>query len=78
MLIEQTLEKMHALKRTAMAEAVTQQRQSSQYTDLRRACLSSKASEMYFRKMIPRTTCLYSAASIEPRKVSAICQSSAS
>ncbi len=34
MLIEQTLEKMHAMKLTAMAEAVTQQRQSSQYTDL--------------------------------------------
>ncbi len=34
MLIEQTLEKMHAMKLTGMAEAVTQQRQSSQYPDL--------------------------------------------
>ena len=34
MLIEQTLEKMHAMKLTGMAEAVTQQRQSSQYPKL--------------------------------------------
>ena len=34
MLIEQTLEKMHAMKLTAMAEAIDQQRQSSQYSDL--------------------------------------------
>ena len=33
---------------------------------------------MYFRKMRPSTTCLYSAASMLPRSVSAICQSSAS
>ena len=42
------------------------------------ACCSSKASEMYLRKIRPRTTCLYSAASIEPRRASAICQSRAS
>lgn len=34
MLIEQTLEKMHAMKLTAMAEAIDQQRQASQYSDL--------------------------------------------
>ena len=34
MLIEQTLEKMHAMKLAGMAEAVTQQRQSSQYPEL--------------------------------------------
>ena len=34
MLIEQTLEKMHAMKLTGMAEAIDQQRQSSQYSDL--------------------------------------------
>ncbi len=39
---------------------------------------SSKASEMYFRKIRPSTTCLYSAASIEPRRASAIAHSSAS
>ena len=44
----------------------------------RRACLSSKASEMYLRKIRPRTTCLYSAASIEPRRASAMRHSSAS
>ena len=43
-----------------------------------RACISSKASEMYLRKISPRTTCLYSAASIEPRSASAMRQSSAS
>ena len=32
----------------------------------------SKASEMYFRKIRPSATCLYSAASIEPRRASAI------
>ena len=42
------------------------------------ACLSSKASEMYLRKIRPRTTCLYSAASIEPRSASAMRHSSAS
>jgi hypothetical protein len=42
------------------------------------ACCSSNASEMYLRKTRPRTTCLYSAASIEPRNASAICQSWAS
>src|SRR5262245_24741935 len=36
---------------------------------------SSKASEMYLRKTRPRTTCLYSAASIEPRSLSAASQS---
>src|SRR4030067_2070703 len=39
---------------------------------------SSKASEMYFRKMRPRTTCLYSAASMLLRSLSAACQSLAS
>ena len=34
MLIEQTFEKMHAMKLTAIAEAIDQQRQSSQYSDL--------------------------------------------
>ena len=40
--------------------------------------LPEDASEMYFRKMSPRTTCLYSAASIELRSASAIPHSSAS
>jgi hypothetical protein len=35
----------------------------------------SKASEMYLRKMSPRTTCLYSAASRFPRSLSAASQS---
>jgi len=39
---------------------------------------SSKASEMYFRKMSPRTTCLYSAASMEPRRALAAAHSRAS
>ena len=39
---------------------------------------SSNASEMYFRKIRPRTTCLYSASSIEPRSASAIAHNSAS
>ena len=39
---------------------------------------SSNASEMYLRKISPSTTCLYSAASIEPRRASAIAHSSAS
>ena len=39
------------------------------------ACLASKASEMYLRKISPRTTCLYSAASMLLRRPSAICQS---
>ena len=43
----------------------------------RRAC-SSKASEMYLRKIRPRTTCLYSAASMLLRSASAVCQSLAS
>ena len=34
--------------------------------------------EMYFRKMRPRTTCLYSAASMLPRRASAMAHSSAS
>src|SRR5450756_304335 len=42
------------------------------------ACLASKASEMYLRKIRPRTTCLYSAASMLLRRPSAICQSLAS
>src|SRR3990172_6804028 len=33
--------------------------------------LTSKASEMYLRKIEPRTTCLYSAASMWPRSLSA-------
>ena len=37
---------------------------------------SSKASEIYFRKIRPRTTCLYSAASMLPRRTSAIRHSS--
>ena len=40
------------------------------------ACCSSKASEMYLRKIRPRTTCLYSAASMLERSVSAARQSS--
>ena len=39
---------------------------------------SSKASEMYFKKICPSTTCLYSAASIEPRRAAAIAHSFAS
>ena len=46
--------------------------------DSNQACNSWKASEMYLRKMRPRTTCLYSAASMLPRSASAIRQSSAS
>src|SRR5262249_51862765 len=42
------------------------------------ACFSSKASEMYLRKMRPSTTCLYSAASMLLRSLSAACQSLAS
>ena len=42
------------------------------------ACFASKASEMYFRNIRPRTTCLYSAASILLRRPSAICHSLAS
>src|SRR4051812_35689303 len=41
-------------------------------------CCSSKASEMYLRKMRPRTTCLYSAASMLLRSLSAASQSLAS
>ena len=39
---------------------------------------SSKASEMYLRKIRPRTTCLYSAASMLLRSLSAASQSLAS
>ena len=39
------------------------------------SCFASKASEMYLRKMRPRTTCLYSAASMLLRNASAACQS---
>src|SRR5579883_2839666 len=39
------------------------------------ACFSSKASEMYLRKSRPSTTCLYSAASMLLRSLSAACQS---
>src|ERR1700677_4929004 len=39
---------------------------------------ASKASEMYLRNMSPRTTCLYSAASILLRRASAAAQSFAS
>ena len=42
------------------------------------ACLASKASEMYLRKIRPRTTCLYSAASMLLRSASAAAQSLAS
>ncbi len=42
------------------------------------ACISSKASEMYLRKIRPRTTCLYSAASMLLRSLSAASQSLAS
>ena len=38
------------------------------------ACLASKASEMYLRKIRPRTTCLYSAASMLLRSASAAAQ----
>src|SRR5882724_2739401 len=44
----------------------------------RSACLASKASEMYLRKIRPRTTCLYSAASMLLRSLSAVSQSLAS
>src|SRR3990170_4865689 len=43
-----------------------------------RSISSPRASEMYFRKMRPRTTCLYSAASMLSRSLSAACQSLAS
>ena len=42
------------------------------------AWASSKASEMYLRKIRPRTTCLYSAASMLPRSASAMRHSLAS
>src|SRR6266571_9347345 len=42
------------------------------------AWCSSKLSEMYFRKISPRTTCLYSAASMLLRSLSAASQSLAS
>src|SRR6266487_7050174 len=42
------------------------------------AWCSSKLSEMYLRKMRPRTTCLYSAASMFERSLSAAIQSLAS
>src|SRR5882724_6202664 len=42
------------------------------------ARISSKASEMYLRKISPRTTCLYSAASMLLRSLSAASQSLAS
>src|SRR5437870_8481540 len=42
------------------------------------ACLASKASEMYLRKISPRTTCLYSAASMLLRRASAAAHSLAS
>ena len=41
-------------------------------------CCSSKESEMYLRKMRPKTTCLYSAASMLLRSLSAASQSLAS
>src|SRR4051812_27182853 len=46
----------------------------------KRSCsrFSSKASEMYLRKMRPRQTCLYSEASMWPRILSAAAQSWAS
>src|SRR5437899_8370427 len=42
------------------------------------ACFVSKLSEMYLRKIRPRTTCLYSAASMLDRSLSAASQSLAS
>jgi hypothetical protein len=42
------------------------------------ACISSNESEMYFRNISPRTTCLYSAASMLLRSLSAASQSLAS
>ena len=48
------------------------------FCDSSSACLASNASEMYLRKMSPRTTCLYSAASMLLRSASAACQSLAS
>lgn len=42
------------------------------------ACCSSKASEMYLRKIRPRTTCLHSAASMFERSASAACHNSRS
>ena len=49
---------------------------SSRYSASIPAQRSSKASEMYFRKMRPGTACLCSAASIEPRSASALAHSS--
>src|SRR5437762_4133962 len=51
---------------------------SAPFSFCNEACLSSNASEMYFRKIRPRTTCLYSAASRLPRSLSAVAQSVAS
>ena len=51
---------------------------SSPHSASASAWRSSKASEMYLRKTRPRTTCLYSAASMLPRKASAIRQYSGS
>src|SRR5882724_498481 len=50
----------------------------SDFCDSSSMCLASKASEMYLRKIRPRTTCLYSAASMLLRSASAACQSFAS
>src|SRR5437879_538363 len=47
---------------------------SASFSALRASYRSWKASEMYLRKMRPRTTCLYSAASRLPRSLSAVAQ----
>src|SRR3989442_12729782 len=48
------------------------------FWDSSSACFASKASEMYLRKIRPRRTCLYSAASMLLRRASAAAQSFAS
>src|SRR6266540_2858226 len=65
-------------QKTLSARYSSRSSASAPFSFCNAACFSSKASEMYFRKMRPRTTCLYSAASIWPRSLSAAAQSVAS
>src|SRR6202011_5668601 len=51
---------------------------SAPFSFVSSACFSSNESEMYFKKMRPRTTCLYSAASMLLRNLSAASHSLAS
>src|SRR6202011_194831 len=51
---------------------------SAPFSFVSSACFSSNESVMYFKKMRPRTTCLYSAASMLLRSLSAASQSLAS